>query len=1104
MQIFNSGPPWMLYPWSTIFFRFMRSPAVCLFIAFMLATATVYGQDRITIKANRMPVQKLFKQLQKKHGYSFFYKIDKNNDLPSVTIDVRNATIEDILQQCFKGTAFDYMVVDKTVVIRRKAVATPMTHNQLPPSSYITGIVTDKNQVPLPGVTIRLKGSDLQWTTNSAGRFNIVINESRPVLQLSYIGFQNKEVVVSDVKNLLSIEMEGDISKLDEVQVIAYGTTSKRNNTGNITTIDSKEIARYPVTNVLEVLQGAVPGMEISRTSGNPGSGFSVLIRGRNGGENGTGSEPLYIIDGIPFQGGGFALQNQTLVGGNALNLINPLDIASVSVLKDADATSIYGSRAANGVVIITTKKGKAGKTNISVNANSGISRVSKLPDLLSISDYLQMRREAKRNDKIPVTAIDYDINGTWDTVRKNNLVDEVLGGTAYTNNVQASMSGGTDDIQYLVSGNFNNQTNIFRQLGGDNRKVNLHFNINAATANKKFYVQFTGDYLYNINTIPQKDITSRISLAPNIPAFYNPDGSFNFANNTFANPLVNRNLINNSPSTNISSSMTLGYRPSPKLEFKAAFGYNKQQINEFLAEPRSSFQPTETSTPVSQYTYNNNSSWSVEPQVNYLDKIGMGNLNVTFGGSLQHQMTESTQFTVTGFANDALIESISAGTSIRTTIPYSKSPYKFIAGFGRITYNLAEKYILNVSGRYDGSSKFGVNKQFHFFGAAGAAWIFSEESFFKRLLPIINFGKLRASYGVTGNDQIGPYGYLETYGSLTNPYQGLPGLVPFNLANPNLSWETTKKMEAALEIQVLKGAIFLEAAVYRHRTTDILGVYPLSTVTGFPGLRLNQPSKVQNLGVELSLTTNNIRKENFSWSSTMLFTRHRNKLLEFPSLASSSLSNKLIIGQPIGVLTLYKSAGVNPETGIYQFYDLNGQIVSSPSPSTDRTVLINTNPDFFGSVNNSFRYKQFTLDFLVRYIKKIGKNELGQQSAAPAGAGIGNFTTRVLRRWQKPGDMTDVQRYGLSVPLLFGGLNAIESDLAYSDASYIRFQNLSFGYNFNGAALNKLRLQNLRIYIQAENLLTISKYDSLDPESLNVSRLPMLRTITTGLQVTF
>jgi TonB-linked SusC/RagA family outer membrane protein len=1110
MQIFNSSPPWMKYPWTIIFFRLMKLSAVFIFIAFMLVSVTAYGQARISIKANRMPVQNLFKQLQKQHGYSFFYNTEMNNDLPRVTINVRNATIDEILQQCFKGTAFDYLVVDKTVVIRRKGAAVPTTQVQPSEMMLIMGQVLDRNKLPLSGVTIKLKGSSSQWATNNAGDFNAVIPKTSTTLQLSYIGYQNKEVAVANSKNALTIVLDEDISKLDEIQVIAYGTTSKRNNTGNITTINSKVIERFPVTNVLEVLQATVPGMNISRTNGNKGSQYNVQIRGQNGLNNGTGTLPLYVIDGIPFEGGGYNLQNGTLgsssgFGGDALNFINPLDIESVSILKDADATSIYGSRAANGVVLITTKKGRAGNTKISVNVSKGIARVSKKPDMLNLSQYLQMRREAKRNDNAPINAFDYDINGTWDTTRNINYADELLGGTAHTTNAQASISGGADVVQYLVSGNFTNQKNFFQQLGGNNRTANLHFNISTATADKKFSAQLTGGYLYNNNTIPNHELTGNITLAPNAPKFYNPDGTLNFENGTFANPLVVKNLINSSPASNITSSMILSYKPVDKLEVKVTMGINKQQVNEFLAAPFSSLQPNGGGIPSSRYTYNNNTSWSVEPQINYRDKIGTGDINVTLGGSLQKKNNESTQLLVTGFSNDALIKSISAGTSITTRVPYYNVPYKFNALFGRLNYNQVGKYILNISGRYDGSSRFGENKQFHFFGAAGAAWIFSEEAFFKSVLPVISFAKLRASYGVTGNDQIGAYAYLENYGNIRYPYQGLPGLEPLNISNPDISWETTRKMESAIELQFFKGLISLETAVYQNRTTDVLGSTPLSLVTGFSGIRGNLPGKVQNTGIEITLTANNIRKENFSWSSTLLFTRQRNKLIEYPDLERSSQAGTLVIGQPVNIRHVYRFAGVNQQTGIYQFYDMNGKIVNTPSFSTDRTAIININPDFFGSLNNSFRYKQFTLDVLFRYIKQIGRNQFGQQTVLPAGIAVNNnSTTFVLDRWQRPGDITDIQRFGTNFSLVYSHGTATTSDRGYGDASYIRLQNLSLGYQMPKNILDRLKVQNLRLYIQGENLFTISKYGGIDPETQSAVVLPLLRVLTTGLQVTF
>lgn len=1093
----------------------MKLTTLLLLIGFLHVNAAVYGQH-INLNASNITMEKLFKQLEKQSGYSFFYKAGALKNLPKIDVEITDANIDEVLQKCFKNKPLDYLIIDKSIVIRRKdKEPEPIVISVKPTNVLVHGKVVDAQNDPLPGVSIKLKNTLQGWVTDAKGEFNALIldpNVANGILQISFVGFTTQEVAIKAIKAPFIISLKPDVGKLDEVQVIAYGQTTKRFNTGNQTTITAKDIAKYPVTNVLEALQASVPGMNIVKTTGMPGGVYSVKIRGQNGINNGTGTDPLYIVDGIPYQGGYYDLQNGTLgnlpgksgIGGDALNFINPQDIESINVLKDADATAIYGSRAANGVILITTKRGKAGNVKVDVNVYSGVSRVTRLPHFLNTQQYLEMRHEAYKNDG-PSFSQAYDINGTWDTTRYTNWAKELIGGSSHTSNAQATISGGNATTQFLISGNYNRQSNLMR-LGGSDRNASVHFSINSATADNKFSVSFTGGYLYNNNTITNVDFTNSVSLAPDAPALYNPDGSLNFQNNTFNNPYTSAKLINNTPASNLTSSSILSYKPVKGLEVKATLGYNRQEINEFLGTPTTASAPfLNATTGQSKFTTDVNSTWSVEPQINYNTKISKGDFSALVGASLAQQTSESTQLVATGYTSDALLKSISGATKITPYVPYGYDKNKMAALFGRIGYIWDNEFLLHLSGRYDGSSKFGQNKQYHFFGAVGAGWIFTEEKFIKDNLPFISFGKLRASYGVTGNDQIGSYRYLQSYYAVTVnvPYQGIPGLSAGSPANPNLSWETTKKAEIGAELQFLKGRITLDASYYRNRTSDVLYGYPLSIVTGTTSITTNLPAVVQNKAWEFVLTGVNIKGKDFTWSTTGLLTIPRTALIKYPSLNTTSFANAYVLGMPTTIQKVFNFAGVNPQTGVYQFYDKDGHITANPVSGIDNTSVINTDPKFYGSLINDIAYKGFTLNFTFRFIKQVGKSAFGQSSLLPSGFGAINVTTDQLARWQKPGDVTSIQRFGTSFALLTPISYATRSTAGYADASYIRFQNLSLGYQFKPAVLKTLGIQNLRVYVQGDNLLTISKYGNLDPENQSAYSLPPLRTITAGLQVT-
>jgi TonB-linked SusC/RagA family outer membrane protein len=1052
------------------------------------------------------PLSYALKLLHDESGLTFFYPSEKIANYTSVTLAIKTRTLEATIELLLANTGLEFKQQDNDIIIFEKASLQLQTNRQ---PVLLNGRVVDESNRPMPGVIIKEKGTNLGWSTNTTGQFSALITSPEAILQFSFLGYLTQEIPVGKLKSPLVIVLKEDIGRLNEVQIIAYGTTTKRENTGDVSTVSAKTIEQYPTTNVLDVLQGSVPGLNIYKNTGNANGSYKVQIRGINGVNGGA---PLYVIDGIPYQGGSYDSQNLNLgantangksgSGYDALSFINPADIESISVLKDADATAIYGSRGADGVILITTKKGVTGAPKIDISLYSGVNDVAHMQPMLNEQQYLHMRREAKANDHSPILPTDYDINGTWDTTRNENWQKQLIGGFGHLTNAQLGISGGSPLVQYRISGGYNRTTNL-EQLGGSDESGNLHVSLTSSTADNKFTVSFTGGYLYDINTMPQSDLISDISLAPDAPPLNNSNGTLNFQNNTFSNPLVVKNYINSSPSNNLLSSVSLSYRPIKDLEIRLTTGYNKQAVNEFLGTPTTVSPPYLVGTSFSNFTYNTNTSWSLEPQVNYNKSIGKGKLSVTVGTSLQSEASASTELLVTGYNSDLLLKSISGGTTITSVTPYSYSPTKFSAVFGRVMYNWNNKYNIDLSARDDGSSNFGEHKQFHVFSAVGANWIFSEESFFKNNLPVLNFGKLRASYGSTGRDNISPYSYLSTYNNNGLSYQGTAGLIPTRLPNPDLSWETTKKAELSLELQFFAGRIDFQTNFYRNRTSGILNGSLLSEVTGFQSINENLPAIIQNQGFDASLTTTNIRSINFNWSTTVLFTRDRNDLVSYPNLQTSAYANLYIIGQPVNIVKAYRFAGVNPQTGVYQFYTANGAITSLPS-AADKTATININPDFYGSVQNSFRYKQFTLNFSFRFIKQKGENAFYNLSIIPPGFTSNvNYNTLVLNRWQKPGDITNIQRYGTNFSLLFAQEYATQSNFAYGDASYIRLQNLSLAYQLPMKFTNKLGIQSAQIFVQGDNLWTITGYNGIDPENQSIYSLPPLRTMTAGLRLT-
>lgn len=1086
---------------SCIYYSFFVLLFLSLTCLYSLAQASGQNDYPLTITGNNIPLREVFKAIKKQTGFAVMYNtaVTQLSQDEKVSVHFNNTPLEDVLTFLFKGRELGWKFNDD-VLILYKAERTTAPTKSLGDSSItkttLTGKVTDAGGNPVVGATVQVKGGNQGTTTDENGNFSLAKVDPNPVLVISSVGFEPREITVKG-KSVLA-QLNVNINELDESVIIAYGTTTKRFNTGNVSTVKAEDIEKQPVSNPLAALQGRVPGMIITQKTGMPGGGFTVQIRGQNSIAN--GNDPLYIIDGVPYVSQ--LLKNiGPLAGGNPLSFINPSDIESIDVLKDADATAIYGSRGANGVVLITTKKGKFGQTKVDFNIYYGVAEVPRKLPLLNTNQYLEMRKEAFKNDNATPQAWDYDLT-LWDTTRNTDWQKTLIGGKAHYTNAQASLSGGNENTQYLLGGTFHKESTVFLD-GGSNQRSSFHFNISNSSANKKFRITLTGNYSVNDYNSIMNDLTNYIGLAPNAPAIYNTDGNLNWADGTWDNPFSYLKKKFKNETNNLISNAVLSYNILPNLEIKTSAGYTSMQVSELTAEPTNSFNPTwNVKTGYSSFVNNNIKSWIIEPQINYQLKKGTSRLSALLGATIQKNTAQGQILNASGFVSDALIENVQAASRI-TIRSNTNTQYKYNALFGRLNYDWSKKYILNLTMRRDGSSRFGPAKQFANFYSLGAAWIFTEENFVKEGLPVVSFGKLRGSYGTSGNDQIGDYKFLDLYNSTQYPYQGTQGLTPNSLYNPELAWELNKKLEVGLELGILKDKILFTASYYRNRSSNQLLSYVLPAFSGFNSITSNLPATVQNKGIELSLNTFNVKTRDFNWSSTFSLTISRNKLLTFPNIESSSYGgpNGLIIGQPVGLIHVFNWAGVDSQTGLYQFTDFKGNKTSDPSYVTDRTALINAEPKFYGGIQNKIEYKGFQLDVFFQFVKQIGVNYY-LFSPAPAGTFGYNQVSEVLNRWSGPNDMTSIQRFNQNYDTYDIFSKAQNSSQIYSDASFIRLKNIYLAYQFSDNLKEKMHLTNCRIYLQGQNLFTITRFKGLDPENQSFTSLPPLRVVTIGIQI--
>ncbi|RZM17595.1 MAG: SusC/RagA family TonB-linked outer membrane protein, partial [Pedobacter sp.] len=552
-----------------------------------------------------------------------------------------------------------------------------------------------------------------------------------------------------------------------------------------------------------------------------------------------NGTDPLYIIDGVPFPSNSIS-QIRNATGATTmispLNGIRPENVESITVLKDADATAIYGSRGANGVILITTKQGQVGTTKADFNVYRGTSQIPTFIDLMKTDQYLAMRREALKNDNTTAQPWDYDVNGTWsDQNRYTDWQKLLIGGTAQTLNANASVSGGSERTQYLVGTGYRRETTVFP---GDftSHIGSVNMNVNHRSENNKFKINFTNNYTYSNYHVPVNDFTSLIYMAPNAPAIYDAKGNLNWEGNTFDNPFGSLLKKSQSITDNLVSTVVLSYQLPFGFEIQLNAGYNSVKLDESNTQPYISRMPTVFGDPAFLRSYVRGTSqirtWNVEPQINFSRHFVKHQIDALIATTFQSTDQNSIALDTRGYPSDALLQNPAYATNKINSTSFSE--YRYTAVFARVGYNYDNKYVVNFTGRRDGSSRFGPRNRYGNFGAIGAAWIFSNEDFIKRNLTFLSLGKIRGSIGRTGNDQTSNYQYLSTYVGDGAAYSGNNGLYPNRLSNPYFGWETIDKKELGVELGFLKGRLQVSTNFFRNRTRNQLVGYSLPGSTGF------------------------------------------------------------------------------------------------------------------------------------------------------------------------------------------------------------------------------------------------------------------------------
>lgn len=1092
----------------------MKLSLILILVSIFKINAFAIAQ-KLTLHKQNASLKEVFMEIRKQSGYNILYTASILTDTKPVNLDLENVSVQEAIDRCLANQGLSYKIVEKNIVISKK-IATGGSIQEI----TVTGTVTDNNSKILPGVSVHVKGAPSRGTqTNERGAFSLVV-PNNAVLVVSYMGFQRQEITLNTGQTTVSVQLQEEDATLDEVVVVGYGTQRKSDLTGSVSSVSSEKIAAFPVAGTAQALQGRAPGVSVSSINGEPGRAPRVRIRG--GTSINASSDPLYVVDG--FAGG---------------TPPPPEDVESVEVLKDASATAIYGSRGANGVIMVTTKKGKIGRPIIDFNNSYSFQEIGKRLDLLNGREFAEYINDTYRNsgnDNVPYAdPASYGEGTDWQDLifRTGGLV-----------NNQLSVSGGSDNVRYYTSLSHYGQKGTvinsnFRRLSGtSNLDIKVSDRVRLGT--KMFFIRNSLDGVRTQETSSGTSSAGVISAALRfdpVQGIYDADGKYTLkqVGDPHDNPVAVARERKNEQVTDLFQGNAYGeVELLTGLKFRSTLGVqiSNQRIGNYVTKE---LVEGRNYGGAGSITAHKNTNVINENFLTYTKTIQEDhNLDVMGGYSYQSSRNETWGAYNRNFVSDNFsFWNLGAGSNYQNAaselIDWVMSSF-----YGRLNYNFKGKYLLTVTGRYDGSSRFGDNNKWAFFPSGALAWNVSQEPFMQSVKAISNL-KIRTSYGETGNTEIGSYQSLARFSPTLTTINGSPinAVRPTNVANPNLTWETTKQTDAGLDIGFLNGRVNLSVDYYYKKTVDLLYEVPLPLYSGYT-VSLQNIGSVENKGWEFAVGTTNL-KGDFTWNTDFNITFNRNKILQLPggdirynTIPGHMLSTEsqiLSVGEVVGAFYGWQFDGLyqqgddftgapNKQPGDVKYRDIygrdaNNNLTDGPNGvvnADDRTIIGNPHPDFIYGINNDFSYKNFDLNIFFQGSQgndmlNITRMELDWM------AGKGNATKDALNRWTPQNTNTDVPRASASN-------NPEVSSRWVEDGSYLRLKNVALGYNFPKFVLGKLQVSRLRVYASAQNIATFTKYKGFDPEvsfqdsnrnvGLDYMGYPNVKSITLGINVGF
>ncbi len=1060
-----------------------------LTIVLSLSVSSRSFSQKITLTGTNIPLTKVFKTLEKQTGYSFVYEPRILRKAAPVTVDIRNGLITEVLDICLKNQQLSYEIKYQTIIIREieKPKSSPEIVSESPPVE-VKGKVTNENGEPLAGVTVLIKGTKKAVVSDDAGNYSITVPDENAILVFSYVGFSSTEKPVGK-SGTIDVQLGEKDKNLNQIVVVGYGTRSKRSVTGSISSVKSEDLKVTPIANLAQGLQGRVAGLDLRQNSGIPGGNISVRIRGTNS-INGT-SEPLYVIDGIQISA------TSSVNTANPLSQLNPSDIESVEILKDAAATAIYGARAANGVVLITTKRGKDGIARVSYDGYYGFQEVSKKIGILNATEFAKLENDTYSPNVIyPDPASLGEGTDYLDLIFRKGSIQ----------NHQVSVTGGNEKTQVALGLNYFDQEGVIKN--SDYSRFAVRLNVDQRINDRvkigtSLYYTNTGENRVraggtgvNVTSAREGILGRAVAAPPNLLPYRANGLPYPFADQMNGryretiNPMAELARKDFTATNRFLANAYLDILILKGLTYRASFNADVSSALNETYSPRYIVDSLTLANPsaINGSAGNNslyNTSLLHESILTYRQKIGINHsLNATGVFAIQSDKLQTNNQTASGFGND-FTQNWASGTATNYVVSSSKSQSDLVSYLLRVGYGFKDKYFIDISGRVDGSSKFGANNKYGFFPAISAAWRIVDENFMQNL-EFINDLKLRTSWGITGNaGAIGPYGSLATVtaGAYNYNFNNVTqiGTYPSGIANPDLRWEQATQVDVGLDMAFFKNRLSVVVDYYNKRTDDLLFSKTLPMSSGYTSITGNYGS-IENKGWELSLT-GKIFTGKFSWDVSGNITWNKNKVLGLDGVRNEiqqSTYSILKIGYPLGVYRVYVIDGINQtgeaflpgydaRTGGFKLKDMNkdGKI------STDDLVLAgNAQPNYFFGFSTVLRYLNFDLSTLIQGVQGSKLfNAFRFTFETPSGQV--NLVEGMVDRWSPTNPSNDYVKGAQGTNLPIG-------DKWVEDNSYIRVKNITLGYTIPPQKF----MRSLRAYVSVNNPFTITKYKGWDPES--------------------